>query len=286
MNFLNRFLRLSFVVLLLSISAGCSIKITYHFLDNLIGWQLSQYVSFTQEQKREVQAMLKEFHSWHRRTQLTLYADYLEQLKNTLLNDKITGEYLHQESDNLQDMLDISVEQLLPGLTSIAVSLDDEQIAEIVTNLEKDRKEYQEDYIDDSDEKVQKRRIKDLTRYIGPFFGKFSDEQKQMLVDWEENLVPHERLMIKQQLHWEQDFLSAMDYQDQPEILSQKLLVLMLYRSDNWDQELQDIMDKNQIHTFAMLAKLFNSQSPKQKAKMKRKFDQYITDFRELAEKS
>jgi len=237
---------------------GCTVRVAYGMLDTIMGWQLGQYVTLKGEEKKFMKHTFDEFHDWHRSTQLSLYIDYLKQLKQGMITKPITAEYLHAESDKLQDLLDSSVGYLVPGLTQVAMGLNNEQI----------------------------RRINDITRYIGGFFGSFTDEQKQALIKWETNLVPHEELMIKQQEIWQQEFLNAMTFQDSQAELQTRIQALMLVRTDNWDPELQRVLDLNQRATFEMLAELFNSQTPKQRKKLERKFDQYINDFTILAAKA
>ncbi len=264
---------------------SCSVRMSYPFLDNLMGWELGRYVSLNSEQKRMASDTFDEFHEWHRYTQLPRYADYLESLKKGMLDKPVSPEYLHAESDVLQDMLDDAMAHLLPGLTEIAATLDDDQIHEIRKKLQKDREEYREDYLDDKPEKIQKRRIREITRLIGGFFGRFSDEQTTRMETWESSLQAHAPLMLGQQEIWEQDFVKAMAYRDDKAELQKRLKALMLYRTDNWDPELQERLDYNQEQTFIMLADLFNSQSPEQEKKMIKKFDQYIRDFRALSKR-
>lgn len=278
--------RIALVVCCSFLLSSCTVRIAYSVLDNILGWQLGQYVSLKGEQKTQSKRMFKDFHAWHRRTQLPLYANYLDTLKEGMLAGDITSGYLHDESDKLQDLMDISLAKLMPGLTEVAISLDEKQIQEVVEQLEKEREEYREDYIEDSEEKIQKRRIQDLTRYIGGFFGSFTDEQEAILKNWEENLIPHEKLMLSQQLQWQEAFLEAMQDRADFDQLQRKLHALLLFRTDNWDPELQKALDVNQEQTFKMLATLFNSQTPKQKKKLENKFDQYIKDLRILASKA
>lgn len=261
---------------------SCTIKISYRFLDNILGWQISQYVDLKGQQKKEASAALDAFHDWHRETQLPLYVNYLENLKVGMLTSRITATYLHEESNKLQDLLDLSMTQILPSVTSVAATLNEAQIQQVTEKLKKDREEYRRDYIEAPDKKIQKRRIRDLTRYIGGFFGKFNKEQKQRLIAWEESLSAHEELMIDQQKQWEVDFLTAMKFQSDKVELQQRLRNLMLYRTDNWEPELQRRLDRNQSQTFEMLAELFNSQSEKQRQKMEKKFDSYIGDLNDL----
>lgn len=283
---MKRLLKITVCLSCLLLLNSCTVRLSYHLLDNIILWELGQYVSLKGQQKKDAHRAIDDFHSWHRATQLTAYADYLENLKQNMLAGPVSADYLHDESNKLQDMLDVSVNKLLPDITKIASTLNQQQIEQVLEELKNNRREYKEDYIDADDADVQKRRIRDITRYIGGFFGRFTDEQKQRLADWESSLEPHEPYMVKQQLQWQSDFVDAMRFQAQPRELQVRLKNLMLYRTDNWDIELQRRLDANQDLTFIMLADLFNSQTEKQRNKMEKKFDQYIDDLRALAKRA
>ncbi|WP_370979761.1 DUF6279 family lipoprotein [Agaribacterium sp. ZY112] len=265
---------------------SCSVKMSYQFLDEALGWQLGRYVDLDRDQNKLAKQFIDDFHLWHRHTQLPLYADYLDQLKVGLNDQVVTAKYLHDESNVMQDLLDQSMMKLLPEITEIANSLNDKQVEEVVERLTKERKEYKEDYIDASRSELKKRRLRDMKRYFDPFFGRFTKTQKKLFDDWEAQLEPYEELMPVQQLNWQKDFLHAMTFRGQPEKLQAELKQLMLYRTDNWDSELQRRLDYNQDITFEMLAKLFNSRNEKQKARLAKKFDQYAEDLRELAKDS
>ncbi len=286
MVIMNLSAKLLFVLMCTLVLNSCTIKISYRFLDNLIGWQISQYVDLKGAQKKAANEAIDEFHKWHRQTQLRPYADYMQALKAGMMAGPIAPDYLHVESNKIQDFLDISVQEFLPIATEIAASLSEDQIQEVLDNMEREKEEYQEDYIDAKPRSVQKRRIKDITRYIGGFFGGFTEQQKQRLIDWEESLVPYETFMLAQQTQWQNDFREAMNFQDDPVELEKRLLKLMLYRTDNWDSELQARLDTNQELTFDMLADLFNNQTEKQQKKMERKFDQYIDDLKDLSKEA
>lgn len=278
----HRPVKLIALLLLTLLLNSCSIKIAYNFLDSLLGWQVSRYVTLKGEQKSAAKTIFKDFHLWHRRTQLKDYAEYLTYLKKGIMEDQVDPTFLHEASDKLQDMLDTSMIQLLPGLTQIAATLSDKQIDEVTKNLTQKRKKYRKEYIEDDRDAVQRRRIKDLTRYIGPFFGSFTHQQKQRLKDWENRLSPYEELLIKQQEQWQADFLKAMEYRQTPNKLKEKLSALVLYRTDNWNEKLQKRLDTNQTLTYEMMANLFNSRSQQQRKKTEKKLNHYIEILLEL----
>lgn len=267
---------------LLGLLNACTIRQSYRFLDNLILWQVGRYVSLDSEQKKQAKQHIKDFHKWHRNTQLSLYIDFLQTLKRGLEKDSISPNYLDLESDKLQDLIDISMAKLLPGFVEISESLSPEQITELKNNLEKERQKYREEYIDDKVEKIQKRRIDNISSYVGRFFGSFNSEQKALLQEWTQNLVPYEEAMLAQQRTLEENFVHSLRNPSAPKEIETALRAMMFYRSDDWDPELRTAIQANKALTYKMFSALFMSRNEKQQQRTTQKINAYIEDLSAL----
>ena len=202
-KFLRFFARLFFCLglmcILLTVTSCSSARLGYGFLDNYMLWKINDFVSLTQEQKSFTKAGFKDFHAWHRKEQLPLYAAYMEQLKPTLNNTNLSGEIIHHETDELQELLDESINYLMPTLVELAFSLSDDQIIELSKSLEKKRKKYTKKYVNVKKDKLYKKRISDLCEYMDPFFGRYTSQQKEWLETWAQNLIDYEERMVEQQ---------------------------------------------------------------------------------------
>ena len=242
-------------------------------------WQVGQYVTLNKEQKSKAKQHIKTFHAWHRETQLSLYVDFLKNLKPNLATDTIDPVYLDKESDKLQDLIDSAMAELLPGFVEIATTLDQEQIRELRQNLEKERQKYRDDYIDDKPENIQERRIDNIGNTVGRFFGSFNDEQKSRLKNWEQNLVSYESALLVQQEKLEENFLKSLETPNEPEKIEAAIRAMMIYRSDDWEPDLRNAIQQNKKLTYNMLAELFMSRTDKQKARTSKKIDGYVADL-------
>lgn len=262
---------------------GCSTKTAYHFLDWGIKWYIGKYISLTHEQKEFTEKALDDFHDWHRRSQLVPYAEFIEALREKLNSGEITGEQLHAEVDQIQLMIDISVDQLLPLFINLTASLSDEQVEELMENLAEKREEYEKDHVTASREKVIEARINDLQDHLSPHFGRLTDEQKQWLEDWATSLIPFEEVTLKQQEIWAEDVKALLAKRQDKAMLKRELRKLIVTNTDDWPEDAQAIFDKNQELTYDFLARLVNNLTPKQKKKMNSKFDSYINDLYDLA---
>ncbi|MFL0810123.1 MAG: hypothetical protein K6L76_06890 [Agarilytica sp.] len=278
--------KLIIISICLGLLSGCSIKVAYHFLGVIGKWYVGSYVSLNHSQKRLLDDTLDEFHQWHRGSQLKIYAQYIDSVIPHLESEHITGEWIYQQTDIAQDMLDVSMLRLKPSITMLMATFSDQQIEEIVRELEKDRKKYRKKYIDISPEKQSKKRKAQLLDYIGRFFGRLTSEQNVWLNEWERSLLDYENLTLQQQKILS-DKLSA-TFADRSGKLKLDQLVddIIFYRSDKWDEALKSVIDQNQVTTYALIAKLINSQTPKQRHKMLRKLRDYRDDCLALAAKN
>lgn len=277
------FFYLGLISILLTIASCSSTRLGYGFLDTYILWKIDGYVSLTQEQKTFTRIGINDFHAWHRKEQIPLYAAYMEQLKPKLNNTNLSGAIIHKETDELQQLLDESINYLMPTLVGLAFSLSDDQIIELDKNLAKKRKKYTKQYVTVKKNKLYKKRINDLCKYMDPFFGRYTPQQKEWLEVWAKQLIDYEESMVNQQENWSANLLSALKNRTTKPMLHAQLKEIVLYRTDNWEPELNTILDKNQTTTYDLVATLVKSQTTKQRDKMNKKLDKYVSDFQHLS---
>lgn len=274
---------LGFISILLTVTSCSSTRLGYGFLDTYIFWKIDSYVSLSPEQKAFTKAGINDFHAWHRKEQIPLYAAYMEQLKPKLNNTNLSGIIIHKETDELQQLLDESINYFMPTLVDLAFSLSHDQIIELDRNLEKKRKKYTKQYVNIKNNKLYKKRIDDLCKYMDPFFGRYTSQQKEWLELWARQLIDYEERMVTQQENWSANLLSALKNRTTKPELHAQLKEIVLYRTDNWEPELNTILDKNQAATYALVATLVKSQTEKQRNKMNKKLDKYVRDFQHLS---
>jgi len=278
----SRLLRLLAIFSLVLSLGACGMKLAYHFLDTIMYWELGKYVSLEPEQKKIAKSAFDEFHEWHRQHELPRYVKYLQHLKKRLNAGPISAKELHAESDKIQNLLDDSMTHLLPDMAAVARTFSDEQVEQFRHRLEKDQDDYRDEYLNVSREKMLKLRIRDLNDYIKPAFGSYSDEQEKWIEEWAANMKDYESLMLLQKQDWEKQFSEAMKYRQDPAELETRLKGLVLYRTDNWEQNLQDVLDYDQELSWKLIARLLNSRSDKQKAATGEQIDGYIKLFNDM----
>lgn len=263
--------------------SACSNKMAYNFLGFITDWYIGKYVSLDREQKNYVDETMREFHRWHRETQLPLYANYIQSVLDRLEKEPIDGNWIHRETDKVQLLLDNSFYYLKPHIVQLMSTFSDEQAEELLKNLAKKREKYKRKNIDISAEKLHKQRIEEVIDSIDPYFGRLTQEQKARINQWAEQIKPYEALTLTQQKTWALEVEQALDVRHDKLQLAKELETVMFYRTDDWDPKLEEILDHNQEVSYALIADLINSQNEKQREKLRDKLEGYRNDCKELA---
>lgn len=122
------------VALLLLVTAllpACTlVKVAYNQAQTLMYWRLDSYADFTREQAPRVHESLAQFHDWHRRTQLPIYADFLQGLR-PMLAENITPEQACTVFDQARSIADATLDPVHWTMVWMATELNDEQLRHI-----------------------------------------------------------------------------------------------------------------------------------------------------------
>jgi hypothetical protein len=270
------------LLVLLTLSA-CTTKMAYNFLDWAIEWKVQRMVKLQGEQKILTQKAIKDFHHWHRTTQLPQYADYLHHLQKRLNDGPITAQEIHAETDKVQLLADQSVEKVLPDAAEVLAMLSDAQVNELLKSVAEERDEYKEEYVDPSTSKRHKLYYKKFLKHAQDWLGTLSKAQKEQVKTWSEQLEPFETLNLEQQKIWEKDLATLLAQRQDKAALLKGLQNLMFHRTDNWQPELEAILDRNQAMSYQLIADLLNGMSEAQRKHMNKKIEDYVKLFGELA---
>lgn len=280
---LKRLGRTSVVLLLLVALSACTTKMAYNFLDWAIEWKVQRLVKLHGEQKVLTKKAIQDFHHWHRTTQLPQYADYLRALQARLNDQPVSAKDIHAETDKIQLLVDQSVEKVLPDAAQVLTTLSDEQVKELLASVAEERDEYKDEYVDPSTRKRQKTYYKKFLKHAQDWLGPLSSEQKGKVESWSKSLEPFEELNLQQQKIWEEKLAAILAKRQDPDVLLEGLKGLMFHRTDDWQPELEKILDRNQAMTYGLIAELLNGMDKKQREHLNKKIDDYIKLFAELA---
>lgn len=121
--------------------SGCSaVRLGYDQGPWLVGWWLDRRVDFNDEQKAMIRASLGQWFAWHRGTQLPVYADALARAAAESTGP-VSPARLCALADEVRGWMTPAVQQILPALASLAVTLSPAQVEQLALRLSRDADE-------------------------------------------------------------------------------------------------------------------------------------------------
>ncbi|EGF32761.1 putative lipoprotein [Oxalobacteraceae bacterium IMCC9480] len=171
------------LLVLVVVLAGCSaLRLSYSNGETLSYWWLNTYVGFDQTQRAQVRTQLDNLFSWHRRTQLPDYAQLMGAGQRRLQDTAtVTPEIVRSDYDGLKKRVVVMLDQALPALADLALSLSPEQIDRIENKLVDSTERYRNDYLTGDVEDRQQFRYKKVMKQAEYWFGDFSDAQESRI---------------------------------------------------------------------------------------------------------
>lgn len=267
------------------VTSGCAnvTRLAYNNLDWLLYRKVDRFVDLDSTQKAATKAALVRFHDWHRQTQLPEYAAWLGDFARQVQAGPLSGDDIHRRTDELQVFIDHSVAELLPSTAAILATLSDQQVGELLANIDEERQEYLDEYVEVDDAERRNAHIDSLQDALKPWFGRLDKTQKQWLTDWAETLEPFEAGTARQQQRMREDIARFLAQRQEPHALWQGLSSLVVYRTDDWPEALEAVLDRNQARTYELLARLINESTPKQRQDFLDRLAKFQQDFETLS---
>ncbi|GAA5187502.1 DUF6279 family lipoprotein [Ferrimonas gelatinilytica] len=188
---MRRFIWIGLMVLALS---ACSTRMLYNWLDWLIPWEVSDYVTLTPAQERQLDSLVAKALAWHKAEELPRYVDHLESLNGEVARP-MTAEQVRAHFDRSHAHWDRLFTELIPMMVPFIQSFSDAQVNELLAEARKQERERREEYAslteEERVEKANERIEKSIRKQIGPLtseqkaiIDRYNRDRNQTLEQW------------------------------------------------------------------------------------------------------
>ncbi len=161
--------------------SGCSaLRLAYNQADNVAYWWLDAYVDFDDAQSVRMRQDVAAWFDWHRRNQLPDYVQLLTRVRAEVA-EPVTPAQVCQWNDEGTRRLDLALEQAVPALAQLALSLQPDQLDHIERHYAKTNAEAVKDHLPPSPAdrlKVAVKRAEDRAKML---YGRLNDAQRERL---------------------------------------------------------------------------------------------------------
>lgn len=249
---------------------GCSLRVSYPYLDWWVNWKVRDYISLDRQQQQHLNSTLDQFQRWHQHTQLPAYASELEALQARLQQPGLTPALLKSYGKQSEQYWLASLDYVLPEVTAMFMTVSDTQWQQftqaVLAKTDKDTRPY----LEGSRDQQLRLRQRQLAKGAKSWLGGLSPEQRQLIQQWSaemHNLAIIRRLeqqrWVEQadQLYRLRQTLTTADVQAQ-------LRRLMAEENSFWLPEHLSLLEENRHRTLQLLCDLHASMSEAQRARL------------------
>lgn len=274
--------RVVILVMLAVLASGCAVRLIYNQLDWLIPWYLGDYIKLEGPQKELFRTRLDAYLQWHRREQLPLYADFLEQVAAQAEKGMSEADIMaiQLRSEALAQAL---VTRLQPDMIELFAMATDEQVARLFEKFDEDYQQYLKDYVQASPAVQRKRRAKEARQYVERWTGSLNRDQRALIDGWAANYELMGEELAQTRMIWQDEFRRILAMRHDRPAYDQAFARLLGNPTFGRSERLQQKFERNQQALVALYQQLDRTLSADQRARMVKKLQRYARDFRHLS---
>ena len=283
----QRTIALCLIALLALLAACSSVRFTYNQGDTLLYWWLDSYADLEGEQADLAKRDIDKLFQWHRQTQLRDYAALLGTMQRELAGNPTQADLV-----NIYKEIRVRGERLanraVPEMTTLALSIKPEQIADIERKFISKNADYRKKFIEGSTDKRQRARFKKAMDQLELWFGNFSSEQEAFLrktldarpldnETWLEERVWRQRRILSLLRKFQQEKPNRDQAAAQITAMQRELFSRME------SPERKAFYDTSVDHTTKFILAAIRIATPAQKKHAQERMQGWINDFQALA---
>jgi hypothetical protein len=284
----NRLLGWGLALCLMASLSACSLVVTgYNNAPQvlLFTW-IDPHLDLSSAQSRQTKTDLARLMAWHRQQQLPLYAEWLVQMQE-LAPQQISAAQVCRLAQAMRDSLKPLAAQMESPLTTLALSLQPQQLETMQARFAKDNTTWRKDWkLDASNQDRLDAQTEKGQRNAERFYGKVSKAQQAQLRLLAQSSGFEPERAYAERLRQQADSLLTLKtiaLEQRGMQSSRQLVSDWLQRSLNSpDDEYVAYLKKRQTLNCDAAAQFHNSTSPEQRAHAVNLLKSYEADLREL----
>lgn len=269
------------ILALIMTFSGCSLRMTYNYLDWIISWYVDDYVTFTAQQDEFFDRATIELLGWHRSAELPRYAELLTALREDLKTPMNKTEVLVY-FDEITTLYQNLLQTAMPHLATLAAQLTDEQINQINQALQEQHHELQDEYGFKTPEEQRQSRKQKTTEFMDDWLGNLSKVQLQIIDGWNAQRKETTAMWLDYRKKWRIHFIEVLRtrYKDD---FSLRLEQLLLNYDSLKSQDYQQASAENRLLFAQFITDISSSLNPNQRAHLGKKLSKLAADLDELS---
>jgi Family of unknown function (DUF6279) len=249
------------------LASGCTAGFVYNRLDTFAGWYFESLVSLNDGQRTELRAWLERTLAWHRGSELTRYAAFLNDVSITIAQPGTQQSYDEMRT-RFQGLIEDLVKKTAPEASQLLTRLSPQQVDELLESLADKTQESTAKNAEAVEEGEWKpAQTKDIARQVKRWTGSISARQKSIVAAHVDELEPTYADWAESQQAWRDALREALLARDTTESDEPPTRVLQLLEDPDrqWTSAYSQKVARNRLRYQQMLMDLDASLSAQQR---------------------
>ncbi|MEM7078111.1 MAG: DUF6279 family lipoprotein [Pseudomonadota bacterium] len=280
----GKFVRWGWSLALLWLLSGCSVKLAYNNLDRLVRWQVGEYVTLEAEQKAYLRRELDAILEWHRRTQLPLYAAYLQGLSKRI-GDGLTQAQIDAIFSRFQDWGEVVQDRSMPMVVHLMASLSDAQVAQLPEGFAQSNAEIAEPEVDGDLREQQARWADEYMDLLTRFTGRLTRTQREYVQRRALGYQPERKLWVAYRERWQGELMRILEQRKEADFGS-RVAAHLRAREEFYGPEYKVVSDANIALSGEIAEHLLANLTEQQVRRFVERLQDLGEDLQELAQQT
>ncbi len=256
------------IIILCVFTTACTTTFFYRHMDWLLIRFVEGYVKLDEPQKQHVRADLNRVTA---ALEHGLLPD-LQAMLDRLAEDNRRG-VMAANLDHYMQQVEILYKRAArlaePGISTLALSLDDEQKKQLFQEFARRDEKFVRKYIARGEEHARERHFRTLRKNVRKWIGSIGPEQGLALQTYDENYQANEQRWLKSRQYWQAELKRVLD-RDASDAKSARLTKLLLQPQNTWSPDYRNVAEQNRGVGVALTRQLADQLNDNQRVKFAR----------------
>ena len=207
------------VTVMTACTSSAVMSVVYDRFGSSSSKQFKSYARYNEQQIQLIDNLADAYHSWHRRTQLPRYAEFLRSIVSDIkAQPSLSFETAEQwwitvrgYSDDMRACNPFNVS------ADLLASLDDNQVRQMANNLRTNLNKFEDEFLSEAVDERNKRRIKEMRKWGGRAGASFNDKQVNLLRETLAKQISFGKQRYELRRIWMEQYIVLLEQRKQPE---------------------------------------------------------------------
>jgi len=270
------------ILLFCCLVTGCTASFTYNHMDWLIPWYVESYVDLTRDQKRSLKEQLQPFLAWHREEELRSYVEILDDIE-AAIDSPVTGTLVKGWIDDIVAAAERTEYSMVHLGLEFGEQLSEAQMQEFVDSLWERQRDFEEEYLDRTDEEYIEDNAEELADFLKKLLGRLSVDQKDRLLGAAQSLCRFDKPWLVDSEEWLRELEPLLERNNGWQAAVE---AAFLARKSNRSPEFRDCLDRNYTVISEAVADVQNQASDRQQDHLRNEIADLRSRLQKLIERA